>query len=256
MHRSALWRQGPPRLHPLQGRDPEVPPPPFPPFPPPPPPTVDYIRFKGATLRCSPPPAGNRCSVALTGRRARSIGGKLVSQIQLKREHWEEVIDSLNFALSGQGCRKDGHGLGKNARAFFNYCSVLPKRDHKYRDWNDLTWSFDEANVADIQNVKIWQRGYQKRRREEKRMEEGGSVSDVDDKCVAKVREEPPEEAKKPKARAPKAASEAAKVAPAMPSREDVSALMTLHQACLLASKAEQVSPPVPVPRGCVWRLV
>ena len=147
-----------------------------------------------------------------------------MSQIQLKREHWEEVIDSLNFALSGQGCRKDGHGLGKNARAFFNYCSVLPKRDHKYRDWNDLTWSFDEANVADIQNVKIWQRGYQKRRREEKRMEEGGSVSDVDDKCVAKVREEPPEEAKKPKARAPKAASEAAKVAPAMPSREDVSA--------------------------------
>ena len=33
----------------------------------------------------------------------RSIAGKLVSRITLKRERWEEVIDSLNFALSGQG---------------------------------------------------------------------------------------------------------------------------------------------------------
>lgn len=32
-----------------------------------------------------------------------SMAGKLVSQINLKREHWEVVIDSLNFALAGQG---------------------------------------------------------------------------------------------------------------------------------------------------------
>ena len=47
--------------------------------------------------------------------------------------NYVSMLNNDKFAEYGvcAGCRKDGHGLGKNARAFFNYCSVRPISSEK-----------------------------------------------------------------------------------------------------------------------------